>query len=74
MSKKSQNEKRQATWYQVLFDEVIDHHIRVFWVNNNYMHSDGLTKLSSKGGRVDLVKAVLKHLLRPESLQERCKP
>ncbi len=53
--KKGQNEKRQAAWYQVLYDELQDQNVKVFWVNNNYMTADGLTKLSTAGARVDLV-------------------
>ena len=54
-----QGQKMQSLVYQILYDLVVDHGFPTFWVNAEHMLADGLTKLSSSGGRVDLVREVM---------------
>ena len=54
-----QGQKMQSLVYQILYDLVVDHGFSTFWVNAEHMLADGLTKLSSSGGRVDLVREVM---------------
>ena len=54
-----QGQKMQSLVYQILFDLVVDHGFSTYWVNAQHMLADGLTKLSSSGGRVDLIRDVM---------------
>ena len=54
-----QGQKMQSLVYQILYDLVVDHGFSTYWVNAEHMIADGLTKLSSSGGRVDLVREVM---------------
>ena len=54
-----QGQKMQSLVYQILYDLVVDYGFSTFWVNAEHMLADGLTKLSSSGARVDLLRAVM---------------
>ena len=54
-----QGVKMQSLVYQILFDLVTDHSFKTYWVNGAHMIADGLTKLSSSGGNVELIRQVL---------------
>ena len=54
-----QGQKMQSLVYQILYDLVVDYGFSTFWVNAEHMLADGLTKLSSSGARVDLVREVM---------------
>ena len=54
-----QGQKMQSLVYQILYDLVVDYRFSTFWVNAEHMLADGLTKLSSANGRVDLIRGVM---------------
>ena len=48
----------QSLVYQILYDLVVDFGFSTFWINAEHL-ADGLTKLSSSGARVDLLRDVM---------------
>ena len=56
-----QGVKMQSLVYQILYDLVVDYNFKTFWVNGEHMFADGLTKLSSSGGKTDLIRELMNH-------------
>ena len=54
-----QGTKMQSLVYQILYDLVVDFSFSTFWVNGEHMIADGLTKLSTSGGKTDLIRQVM---------------
>ena len=56
-----QGVKMQSLVYQILYDFVTDYGFKTYWVNGEHMFADGLTKLSSSGGKCDLIRDLMGH-------------
>ena len=54
-----QGVKMQSLVCQILYGFVVDYGFKTFWVNGEHMFADGLTKLSSSGGKTDLIRDLM---------------
>ena len=51
----------QSLVHQILYDLFVDYSFKTFWVNGEHMFADGLAKLSSSGGKTELVRELMDH-------------